>query len=111
MVEGVWNHLKRGVLANRGDDTVEALSDSPADASANPKRPAVALPRPGSDRAGAMTEPVNPGLTKVLKSQGLASSILPCRPSGDRAHPRRLGEENARCVEWQQSWPRCSRRG
>ena len=71
MVEGVWNHLKRGVLANRGDDTVEALSDSPADASANPKRPAVALPRPGSDRAGAMTEPVNPGLTKVLKSHGL----------------------------------------
>jgi transposase len=24
-VEGVWNHLKSGVLANRGDDTVEEL--------------------------------------------------------------------------------------
>jgi transposase len=24
-VEGVWSHLKVGVLANRGDDTVEAL--------------------------------------------------------------------------------------
>ncbi len=24
-VEGVWNHLKGGVLANRGDDTVEEL--------------------------------------------------------------------------------------
>jgi transposase len=26
-VEGVWSHLKSGVLANRGDDTVEALID------------------------------------------------------------------------------------
>jgi hypothetical protein len=24
-VEGVWSHLKGGVLANRGDDTVEEL--------------------------------------------------------------------------------------
>jgi transposase len=24
-VEGVWSHLKSGVLANRGDDTAEAL--------------------------------------------------------------------------------------
>jgi transposase len=24
-VDGAWSHLKSGVLANRGDDTVEAL--------------------------------------------------------------------------------------
>jgi hypothetical protein len=58
-VEGVWNRVKGGALAKRGDDTVGADRARRRRAPQGPNPAALALRLPGADWAHPMNDPVN----------------------------------------------------